>query len=53
MLSMFEHRFGEVDAALAARLRSFTPEHLQRLGNVLLDATTRDDVIAFIEQAEG
>ena len=51
MLNMFEYRFGEVDAALAARLRRLTPAHFQRLSNVLLDAATRDDVIAFIENA--
>jgi len=53
MLSMFEHRFGEADAALVARLRRLTPGYFQRLGNVLLDATTREDVIAFIEKAGG
>ena len=53
MLSMFEHRFGKADEALVARLRRLTPDDLQRLGTALLDATTRDDVIAFIEKVEG
>ena len=51
VLSMFEHRFGPIDADLTAQMRRLTPEQFQRLGNVLLDATSRDDVIAFVATA--
>jgi predicted transposase YdaD len=51
VLRLFEHRFGEPDSALAHRIDKLDSEQLDRMMDVLLDATERDAVIAFVEQS--
>jgi hypothetical protein len=48
VLRFFQFRFGEPDPVLARRIGGLSSEQLDRVMDVMMDATDRSDVVAFV-----
>jgi predicted transposase YdaD len=49
VVRQLRHRIGEVDSALEARVRSLSVAQLEALGEALLDFSSRNDLVVWLE----
>jgi predicted transposase/invertase (TIGR01784 family) len=49
IVRLLRHRIGEVDSALEARVRTFSVPQLEALGEALLDLSSRNELLAWLE----